>query len=60
MREEKLMNLQEQETLVVDGGRSLVTIIPPPILPPVGIWGILGGIVGAAVAAGSALVHFPE
>lgn len=60
MREEKLMNLQEQEMLDVDGGRSLVTILQPPILPPIGIWGILGGIVGAAAAAGSALVRFPE
>ncbi len=60
MREEKFMNLQEQEMLDVDGGRSLVTILPPPILPPLGIRGALGGFVGAAVAAGSALVSLAE
>lgn len=57
MREERLLNLQNEEMLEVDGGRSLIPIVTGPVALPMGI---IGAIVGAVSAATSNLIKIAK
>lgn len=54
MREEKMLNLQNEELLDVEGGRSLIPIVTGPVALPIGI---LGANVGATCAATSNMIN---